>query len=117
MLFTYELQRKLDAAGKQTIATAAHPGWTATNLQKHSSMANFGNRFLAQSPPMGALPTLYAATSPDVHGGGYYGPGGLMEMRGYPKEVKSNDKSHDEAVAAQLWDVSEALTGVEYSID
>ena len=63
---------------------------------------------------MGALPTLYAATAPDAHGGGYYGPGGMMEMRGYPKEVNSNDKSHDEAVAARLWDVSEELTGVEY---
>jgi hypothetical protein len=63
---------------------------------------------------MGALPTLYAATSPDARGRGYYGPSGWMEMKGYPKETDSNDRSHDEAVAAKLWDVSEELTGVHY---
>jgi hypothetical protein len=63
---------------------------------------------------MGALPTLYAATASDVQGGDYFGPDGLMEMRGYPKKVKSNDRSYDEQVAARLWEVSEALTGVSY---
>lgn len=117
LLFTYELQRKLDAADRETIATAAHPGWTATNLQQHSSMVRYGNRFFAQDSSMGALPTLYAATSPDSQGGGYYGPEGLMEMRGYPKEVKSNVQSYGEAKAAQLWDVSEELTGIHYSLE
>ncbi len=114
LLFTYELQRKLEAAGKQTIATAAHPGWTSTNLQQHSALASFGNRFLAQSAPMGALPTLYAATSPDAHAGSFYGPEGMMEMRGHPKEVESNDRSLDKALAARLWEVSEELTDVRY---
>ena len=82
LLFTYELQRKLDAAGQSTIAVAAHPGWTATNLQRYSSLAKIANSFFAQSPYMGALPTLYAATSPDVTGGSYYGPDGFMEIRG-----------------------------------
>ena len=122
LLFTLELQRRLTLAGSPLRAIAAHPGWSATNLQQrtgsriqHGLMA-MGNKVVAQSDEQGAWPTLYAATSPDVHGGGYYGPGGLMEMRGYPKEVKSNEKSRDEAVAAQLWDVSEELTGVEYTI-
>ncbi len=69
LLFTYELHRKLEAAKNGTMAVAAHPGWTATNLQKHSGPINFFNRFLAQSPEMGALPTLLAATGPDVQGG------------------------------------------------
>ncbi len=116
LLFTYELQRKLEAAGKETIATASHPGWTATNLQQHSAMTRFGNRFLAQDSTMGALPTLYAATSPEAHGGGYYGPQGMMEMRGHPTKVESNDRSHDEAVAEKLWGVSENLTGVHYAL-
>ena len=114
LLFTYELQRRLDAAGQAAIAVAAHPGWTATNLQQYSTLARFGNSILAQSPPMGALPTLYAATSPDVKGGGFYGPGSLMGLRGYPTEAESNEKSHDQAVAARLWTVSEELTGVTY---
>ena len=114
LLFSYELERRLEATGAATIATAAHPGWAATNLQRNSRLTNFGNRFFAQSPAMGALPTLYAATSPEAKGGGFYGPDGFMQMRGYPKETNSNAKSHDQAVAARLWDVSEELTGVTY---
>jgi hypothetical protein len=69
---------------------------------------------MAQQPPMGALPALYAATAPEVHGGDYYGPRGLFEVRGYPTKVQSNGRSHDMAVAAKLWTVSETLTGVQY---
>ena len=116
LLFTYELQRKLTAAGKDTIAVAAHPGWTETNLQQHSSAFSFLNPFFAQPQPMGALPTLMAAIAPNVQGGDYFGPDGFWEMRGYPKKVQSNDRSHDEAVAAQLWQVSEALVNVTYTI-
>ena len=116
LLFTYELQRRFQAAGKETLAVAAHPGWTGTNLQQHSGTFSFLNRFFAQDPPMGALPTLYAATGPDVAGGDYYGPSGFMEMRGYPKKVKSNERSHDQAAAEQLWQVSEELTNVTYDL-
>jgi hypothetical protein len=63
---------------------------------------------------MGALPTLYAATAPDVRGGDYYGPGGWQGVRGYPTKVRSSDRSYDTAVAARLWTVSEELTGVRY---
>lgn len=116
LLFTYELQRKLEATSHSTIAVAAHPGWTATNLQQHAGVFRILNPFLAQSTDMGALPTVYAATAPDVKGADYYGPGGLWEMRGYPKKVESNKKSHEQAVAQRLWAVSERLTGVQFMV-
>ena len=114
LLFTYELQRRFESAGVDTIAVAAHPGWTATNLQVHWRMVQILNPLLAQKPAMGALPTLYAATAPDVQGGDYYGPSGWQELRGYPIRVQSSDRSHDTAVAARLWTVSEELTGIRY---
>lgn len=115
LLFTYDLQRRLVAAGKETIAVAAHPGWTETNLQATSGL-RYLNRFFGQLPEMGALPTLYAATAADVRGGAYYGPDGMLELRGSPKAVKSNGRSYDRAVAAQLWTVSQELTGVKYPL-
>ena len=117
LLFTYELQRKLDATGQDTLASAAHPGWTATNLQQHSSLIERLNPLFAQTTAMGALPTLYAAIAPDVQGGDYFGPSGFMEMRGYPKKVNSNQRSHDQEVARRLWSVSEELTGVVFHLD
>jgi len=116
LLFTYELQRRLAAAGQDTVAVAAHPGWTATNLQEHAPAVKLMNRFFAQTPLMGALPTLYAATEPAVKGAEYYGPSGFLEMNGPPKRVKSNKRSRDERVAERLWNVSEDLTGVQFSI-
>lgn len=114
LLFTYELQRKLEASGNGVLAVAAHPGWTATNLQKHSGMIEFFNRWFAQSPEMGALPTLMAATAPAVQGGEYYGPDRRFETVGYPKKVESNGRSHDQEAATQLWAISEELTGIQY---
>ena len=114
LLFTYELQRRLEAAGVSTIATAAHPGWTATNLQRSSGLFQAMNPIFAMKPWQGALPTLYAATAEEVQGGEYVGPGGFMEMRGYPKKVQSNPASRNESVAARLWEVSEELTGVRF---
>ena len=114
LLFTYELQRRFEKAGADAIAVAAHPGWTVTNLQAHWRTLRILNPFIAQKPPMGALPALYAATAPDVQGGDYYGPGGWQELRGYPTKVHSSNKSHDTAVAAKLWAISEELTGVQY---
>ncbi len=112
--FTYELQRRLEEAGSNTIVTAAHPGWTATELQRHTSLFSFLNPFFAQDITMGALPTLYAAVGPDVKGGDYYGPSGWREIKGYPKKVESNKLSHDDKIAAKLWEVSEALTGAKF---
>jgi NAD(P)-dependent dehydrogenase (short-subunit alcohol dehydrogenase family) len=115
LYFTYELNKKLRAAGADTIATAAHPGYTATELQRHSSLIAMGNSLLAQSVSMGALPTLRAATEAGLKGDEYFGPNGIMEMWGYPKRVESNKLSHDESIAQKLWEVSEKLTGVNYA--
>ncbi len=114
LLFTYELQRRFEAAEVDAVAVAAHPGWTATNLAVHWRMVRMLTPLLGQTPEMGALPALYAATAPDVQGGDYYGPGGWQELRGYPAKVRSSDRSHDMAVAARLWTVSEELTSVHY---
>lgn len=112
--FTYELQRNLEKAGSKTIAVASHPGWTATELQRHVGIVNFLNRFFSQGIDMGALPTLYAAIAPDVKGGDYYGPAGWLEMRGYPKKIESNELSHDQKISKKLWEASEELTGIKW---
>ena len=114
LYFTSELQKKLKEAGQKTLVTAAHPGWTATELQRHTGILEFMNRFVGQHISMGALPTLYAAVGEEVEGGDYFGPGGWREVRGYPKKVQSNRLSHDEEIAVRLWEVSEKLTGVAY---
>ncbi len=79
-------------------------------------LMTFGNRFFAQSAAMGALPEVYAATAPDVRGGDYIGPDGPLGQSGFPKKIASSRRSRDHAVAARLWQVSEALTGIEYSV-
>ncbi|MFQ5593468.1 MAG: oxidoreductase [Anaerolineae bacterium] len=120
LLFTHELQRRFEAAGVGALAVAAHPGGTNTNLSRHVEDRWFFKLLrplmgvIAQSAAMGALPTLRAAADPNVKGGDYFGPGGFMESRGYPVLVQSNAASHNEADARRLWQVSEALTGVEY---
>jgi NAD(P)-dependent dehydrogenase (short-subunit alcohol dehydrogenase family) len=119
LLFTSELQRRLTAAGSTVLATAAHPGYAATNLQFHSerrawdALSAVGNRVLAQDEDAGALPTLYAATA-DIPGNSYAGPGGFMEQRGPAKLVGRSSAAKDTEVARRLWDVSEELTGVAF---
>jgi NAD(P)-dependent dehydrogenase (short-subunit alcohol dehydrogenase family) len=121
LLFTSELQRRLVAAGSPVLATAAHPGYAATNLQGNSTSRLFnlaaaiGNRTIAQDEEGGALPTIYAAVA-DIPGDSYAGPGGLMEMRGRPKLVGRSDAAKDAAVARRLWEVSETLTGVHFPL-
>jgi NAD(P)-dependent dehydrogenase (short-subunit alcohol dehydrogenase family) len=124
LLFTYELQRRLVIADAGLISVACHPGYAATNLQaagprmQGSSIGEvvveFANRLLAQSAAMGALPTLYAATAPDIRGGDYIGPDGLGEQWGDPKKVRSNARSHDPEAQRRLWAISEQLAGVRY---
>jgi NAD(P)-dependent dehydrogenase (short-subunit alcohol dehydrogenase family) len=114
LLFTFELQRRLEAAGSSVAAAAAHPGWTGTDLQRHSGPIRFLNFFFAQTPPMGALPTLRAAADPQTESGDYFGPRGLYEMRGYPKKVGTTPKAKNELDARRLWDISEELTGVSF---
>ncbi len=114
LLFTYELQRRFKAAGSESIATAAHPGWTETNLQRHAGGFKILNPVFGQSGSMGALPTLRAACDPEASGSEYFGPAGFMEMKGYPVRVESNTRSHDQETAKRLWDVSEEMTGVKF---
>lgn len=114
LLFTYELQRRFEGTGVDALAAAAHPGWTATSLPIHRPMVRMLNPLIGQKPEMGALPALYAATAPDVQGGSYYGPRSWGGLRGYPAKARPSDRSHDAAVAASLWAVSEGLTGVRY---
>lgn len=116
LLFTYELQRRLAQSASTTIAVAAHPGYTATNLQGDTQVMNLANRLFAQAQPMGALPTLYAATARDISGGEYVGPSGLFELGGNPQVVVSNERSHNMGDAQRLWDESERLTGIEFTV-
>lgn len=107
LLFTYELGRRLTAAGSGRRAVAAHPGYAATNLQSHTDsfqdqVMRIGNLFVAQSAQVGALPALYAATVPDVATGDYVGPSGRLELGGYPTLVRSSKRSHDLATARAL---------------
>ena len=117
LYFTYELQKRLDQDGENPLVTAAHPGWTATELQRHAGFFRFLNNFFSQDITMGALPTLFAAVGADVKGSDYYGPSGWREMKGYPTKVKSNELSHNEKIARKLWEVSEELTGVKFSLN
>ena len=121
LLFTAELQRRLTAAGSAVLATAAHPGYAATNLQSHSQRRSLdllmaiSNRLLAQDVNAGALPTLYAAVA-DIPGNSFAGPQGFMEQRGAPKRVGRSAAAQDMDVARRLWDVSEELTGVRFPL-
>jgi NAD(P)-dependent dehydrogenase (short-subunit alcohol dehydrogenase family) len=118
LLFMMELQRRLDAAGSPLRSVAAHPGYSATNLQSHTQsiqdqLMGIANRLIAQSAAMGALPTLYAATV-DLPGAAYVGPDGLFEQRGHPKLVDMSGAAKNADAARRLWEVSEELTGVRY---
>ncbi len=121
LLFTSELQRRLSAAGSAVLATAAHPGYAATNLQFHSGrrvldlLSSVGNRVLAQNEEAGALPTLYAALE-DIPGDSYAGPGGFMEQRGAAKLVGRSAAAKDADVARRLWELSEELTGTRFPL-
>jgi NAD(P)-dependent dehydrogenase (short-subunit alcohol dehydrogenase family) len=125
-LFVLELDRRLRASSAQTISVGAHPGYTHTALQTtgprldHTTLGarvlGVLTRIAGQSPPMGALPTLFAATAPGVHGGQYFGPSGPGESRGYPRLVEYSAASHDRSVAERLWAISEELTSVSYDL-
>jgi NAD(P)-dependent dehydrogenase (short-subunit alcohol dehydrogenase family) len=121
LLFTSELQRRLSAAGSPVLATTAHPGYAATNLQFHSErramdLLNLvGNRLLAQDEDGGALPTLYAAVA-EIPGDSFAGPGGFMEQRGPAKLVGRSGAAKDTEVARRLWEVSEELTDVRFPL-
>lgn len=121
LLFTLELQRRLEAAGSTVSAHAAHPGYAATNLQSNSphkieriAMA-VGNRLVAQRDALGALPALYAATQ-NLPGASYTGPGGFLELRGHPAPASRSAAAGDAQSAERLWELSEQLTGVTFPL-
>ncbi|MGI9533660.1 MAG: SDR family NAD(P)-dependent oxidoreductase [Thermodesulfobacteriota bacterium] len=117
LYFIYELQDRLAKSGSNPMVTAAHPGWTATELQRHSGLIRFLNNFFAMQIEQGALPTLRAALEENAQSGDFYGPDGFMEWRGYPVKVGSNKLSHDKEIAKKLWDVSEELTDVRFNLN
>lgn len=125
LLFGFELERRLERAQAPSISVVVHPGVSNTNLfasgpgQGRGIVARltpFVIALVAQSDAQGALPTLYASTSPDIRGGRFYGCDGFREMRGYPVEVRAETQAYDEAMAARLWEISENLTGVKYPL-
>lgn len=127
LLFTSELQRRLAANDLTVTTSAAHPGYAATNLQGvgpamrgaslEGKLTAVANKVFAQSPQMGALPTLFAATMPGLPGNSYVGPSGLGEVRGHPKLVDRSEAAKDLQQARLLWEASEELTGVRYPLD
>lgn len=127
LLFAYELDRRLRATDASVTSVGCHPGYADTDLQRRgpemrgSKIRLWGmkiaNTLFAQSAKQGALPMVYAATASEISGGEYVGPGGILNMRGAPEMQESNDRSYDENLAAQLWDVSAELTGVSYDFE
>ena len=114
LLYTFELQRRLAAAGAPIIATAAHPGYAATNTDLGGFFMRLATRLFAQPAHQGAWPALYAATASDVRGGEYFGPGGYKELGGHPARVDCQPEARDAQLASRLWSLSEQLTGVRY---
>jgi len=122
LMFAMELQRRSDAAGWGITSIAAHPGVSRTDLLHNApgkrslqGQARTWLWFLFQPAAQGALPTLYAATSPEARPGGYYGPDRLRETRGYPAVAQVPPQAADPAVAARLWDLSEEMTGARFA--
>ena len=121
LLFMLELDRRARAAGSPLVSVGAHPGYAATNLQFAAPpladriVMRVANVLVAQSADQGALPTLYAATVPDLPGASYVGPDGRGEQRGNPRLVGMTERAQDLETARRLWEVSERLTGVTYA--
>jgi NAD(P)-dependent dehydrogenase (short-subunit alcohol dehydrogenase family) len=122
LMFALELQRRSDAAGWGLMSNAAHPGYARTDLIANGPGARgllwqinkLLRPYISQSAAEGALPTLFAATSPEAKAAGYYGPNGFYELKGLPVPTKIMPQAEDAAAAARLWDVSAALTGVSF---
>jgi NAD(P)-dependent dehydrogenase (short-subunit alcohol dehydrogenase family) len=126
LLFTSELSRRLVAAGETTIAVAVHPGWTRSNLfgtgaalgegtVRNKAARTFGS-LLGQATASGALPSLYAATARGVKSGQFIGPSHTFGLSGPPKVVRPSRAARDDTDAVRLWEISEKLTEVRYSV-
>lgn len=121
---TLELDRRLRASGSTVIALAAHPGFANTNIHQNSPALNYTNparkwvsKHMQKFIPTAAAatrPIILAATSRDVSGGDYYGPGGFLEIGGKPGKARINKEARDSDKAKALWEISEAMTGVRY---
>ncbi len=121
LLFTFELQRRLEAAGERAIALAAHPGVAATNFggrfAKHGlgGIARRIGHLFGQSAAEGALPLLRATTAPDALGAEYYGASQWRECRGPPERVDATAEAHNCDIGRRLWEASEAYTDEHFS--
>ena len=121
LVFGLEFDRRLRARSAETASVIAHPGVAVTNIVSNGMGSGLKGRivnallpFVAQSDDRGSWPLLYAATSPHAHGGGYYGPDGIAEVKGTPVEVKPKPHALDPLAGQRLWEISERLTGVRY---
>jgi NAD(P)-dependent dehydrogenase (short-subunit alcohol dehydrogenase family) len=122
LLFAFELDRRARSAGSALLSLAAHPGYAATNLQATGARmegralvaraTEAATRVVAQSAAAGALPVLYAATAPGLHGGEFVGP--HLWMWGHPAPAWCTPAARDQDAARHLWEVSEQLTGVAF---
>lgn len=121
LMFGYELQRRLEAAGSSVKSIIAHPGISDTELSRYlpkwmQALSPVFSKIVAQSPRDGAMPTLRAALDTGLRGGEYIGPDGFGEMKGKPVVVNSHPKSKNKEVASELWKVSEKLTGHTFEL-
>ena len=114
LYFSYELKRRLENVENPPLVVTAHPGGTKTDLARHSGILNVFMNLLFLPVDKGVLSTLRAATDVNAKSGDYYGPGGFMQVRGFPELVQSSKMSHNLTNAKRLWDLSEQLTGVQY---
>ncbi|MEU3183875.1 oxidoreductase [Streptomyces sp. NPDC006923] len=116
MMFVLELQRRLEASGSAMVVTAAHPGWTSSELTRHShSVIRRVSPVVGLKPEIGTLGLMRAATDPTASSGSYWGPGRFFETRGYPSSARISRRAEDITVAARLWEESSVLTGVAYA--
>lgn len=114
LYFMFELARKYQSDSKAPTITAAHPGWTETELQRHTGFISLFNKVFAQDVEHGTLPTLRAAIDENATSGDYFGPKRFFELWGDPVLVKPNELSQNKEISQQLWKISEDLTGVTY---
>jgi NAD(P)-dependent dehydrogenase (short-subunit alcohol dehydrogenase family) len=121
LVFGLELERRLRARSAKNMSVIAHPGVAVTNIVSNGMGSGLRGRlvglvfpFVGQSDDRGSWPILYAATSPDVHGGGYYGPNGIAEIKGTPVEIRPKPHALEPEAGKRLWEASETLTGVHF---
>jgi NAD(P)-dependent dehydrogenase (short-subunit alcohol dehydrogenase family) len=121
LMFGIELNKRLRAAGLDTLSLAAHPGYSQSDLSRHLPlpirvMLSLFGRFIMQPTAAGAWPSLYAALGEDLRGGEAIGPGGRKEIKGPPAIVTANQAALDDGARARLWTMSEQLCAFKFSI-